>query len=123
MDKANRHQKVIMFPLLLLLITLLILIFGSDLSIDLATSISQLDEGWSIQYGNNTYSNVTLPEFTFGKLKKGDLIIISNTIPAQDVYAPTLMFKSLSSTVDVMVDGKYIYSYGHIFDDKGRLIP
>ena len=123
MSKQNGRKNTIMFPLLLLLITVILTVFGSALFIDPATSVSRLDKGWSVTYGDLTYSDVSLSELTFDNLKKGDLITISNTIPARDIYSPTLMFKSISATVDVMVDGTYIYSFGHLYDDMKKMVP
>ena len=116
-------KKIHMFPLLLATVTMILLVFGSNMFIDPAPSLTQLDDGWSVSYGNNTYSNVTLSDLNLGHLKKGDIIIISNTIPAQQIYAPTIMFKSVMSTVDVAIDGKYTYTFGHIFDDERKLVP
>ena len=123
MNNRTNRKRIAMFPLLLLMVTLLLMAFGSSLLIEPASSITQLDNGWSIRYGDKVYDNVTLSDFDFGNLKKGDLIILSNTIPEQQIYAPTIMFKSSVSTVDVRIDGKYAYTYGHIYDDMDKLVP
>ena len=123
MNNRTDPKRIAMFPLLLLMVTLILMAFGSGLFIELAPSITQIDEGWSIKYGDKVYENVTLSDFDFGNLKKDDLIILSNTIPEQQIYAPTIMFKSSVSTVDVRIDGKYAYTYGHIYDDMDKLVP
>ena len=123
MNSNKDRKRTLMFPLLLVVVTLILLLFGSNLFIEPAPSLSRLDEGWSVSYGGNEYSNVTLSEFNISDMKKGDIIIISNTIPAQTIYAPTIMFKTVLSTVDVAIDNKYTYTFGHIFDDEGKLVP
>ncbi len=121
--KLRRSNKTLMFPILLLLIAVILIAFGSSLFIESESAITQLDDGWSVSYGGNTYTDVTLSEFNFGKLKKDDLIILSNTLPAQDLYAPTIMFKSSVSAIDVTIDTKYSYTYGHVYDDLDKLVP
>ena len=123
MKPINDNKKILMFPLLLVVVTLLLVIFGSGIFVEPAPSLSRLDEGWSVSYGGNEYSNVTLSEINMNHLKKGDIIILSNTIPAQRIYAPTIMFKSVLATVDVAIDGKYTYTFGHIYDDEGKMVP
>ncbi len=123
MNNRTDPKRIAMFPLLLLMVTLILMAFGSGLFIEPAPSITQIDEGWSIKYGDKVYENVTLSDFDFGNLKKDDLIILSHTIPEQQIYAPTIMFKSSVSTVDVRIDGKYAYTYGHIYDDMDKLVP
>ncbi len=123
MNTKSGRKKAIMFPLLIVLITILLIAFGSSLFIDPATSVTQLDSGWSVSYAGNTYSEVTLSKFDFGSLKKGDLITISATLPIKQIYAPTIMFKTSDCTVDVMIDSKYVYSFGHLYDDMKKFVP
>ncbi|MCR5556934.1 MAG: GGDEF domain-containing protein [Butyrivibrio sp.] len=123
MRPKTANKRILMFPFLLAVVTVVMVIFGSNIFVEPAPSLSRLDEGWSVSYGGNEYSNVTLSELNLGRVKKGDIIILSNTIPAQRIYAPTIMFKNVLSTVDVIIDGRYAYTFGHIYDDEGKMVP
>jgi diguanylate cyclase (GGDEF)-like protein len=102
--------------------TIVMLAFGGSwITSSANSSISRIDNGWSIFREGKSVHNVALSEYNIGKCQRGDSISLSQTfyIPAKS----TLMFKTNMQAIDIIVDGKIKYSYGRNELEKGKLIP
>ncbi len=106
----------------MLFMTIVMLAFGGSwITSSANSSISRIDNGWSIFREGKSVHNVALSEYNIGKCQRGDSISLSQTfyIPAKS----TLMFKTNMQAIDIIVDGKIKYSYGRNELEKGKLIP
>ncbi len=123
MNRKRSLKQSLPLPILVIAVTLVLLAFGSDrLTTPNIYYSAQLDEGWSVRYGENQAENVTLSDFYFENLKTGDVITISNTFKDEPMYAPTIMFRSNESTVQARVDDT-TYSYGQEYLEHNKFIP
>ena len=124
MYKKSIHQNVITLIILFIAVTSIMLIFGSDaFSSRSAVSLGSLNEGYTISARNETYSSVPLSSFHIKNIRRGEIIRLYNDLPEDKLISPTIMFITYLSTVDVYVDGKMVYSYGHEYYNKGKIIP
>ncbi len=82
----------------------------------------QLNSGWTISRGEESYLIESLVDSSTGLANKGDNISISTIVPqVENVRIPIcICFRSILSTVDVYLDGKLIYSFGHDYVEKGK---
>ena len=88
------------------------------------TSLSnQLNYGWFVRHGNKVYENATISDIRLDSLKRGDVIIATNTTPVSDVPFPTIMFKSIMTTIDVEIDNQLVYSYGSDYFNNHKHVP
>ncbi len=97
-------------------LTVTFILIDKILSKDYA-SISQsvsLDESWDITVGGATYQNVSLPDFTFGTLSKGDKITMQCTLPPHlDFVEGALRLHIKQTAVKIFINEEQIYEYGH----------
>lgn len=124
MDRRRQilTKRFLILPMLMLFMTIVMLAFGGSwITSSANSSISRIDNGWSIFREGKSVHNVALSEYNIGKCQRGDSISLSQTfyIPAKS----TLMFKTNMQAIDIIVDGKIKYSYGRNELEKGKLIP
>ena len=124
MERTPEKISFPVLPILMILITIVLLIFGSSLfTTPQSEYFTQLYSGWSVYYGDKVYNDVTLADFALESTNAGDIITIKRTIPATTIVSPTIMFKSYLASVLVEMDGKEVYSFGSDISDKGIYIP
>ncbi len=124
MKSRLSSKRWVILPILMTFVAIVLLAFGSNLLITpVSSSFGQLSNGWSIRRGDEVYSNVTLSEFRLENAKKGEVVTIYYTIPPKYIIAPTIMFKSSLSAVEVSIDGEPVYSFGLEYAEKGKFIP
>ncbi len=76
-------------------------------------SVQKLDEGWDIVINDSIYEDVNLSTFRVPDMKKGDTLILKNSLPDQmDSNISCFMFLIYLSAIDIKVDDSLIYSYG-----------
>ena len=81
------------------------------------------DEGWVIYVNGKKSENVDLSTFEFDeRIKAGDTIILSNTLPKDLVEQASMRFLIYLSSVDVFVDNHLVYSYGNIEALRGKFV-
>lgn len=74
----------------------------------------QLNNNWSVTINSTTYENVSLDEFKFKPLQKGDSIILENSFPENlNMTNPALTLHIRQTTIRLFCDNKEFYSYGH----------
>ncbi|MDD6194485.1 MAG: diguanylate cyclase [Lachnospiraceae bacterium] len=82
----------------------------------------ELIDNWDITVNGTTYHNVSLNEFEFRNLKRGDVISLSNTIPERVVGNQTMMFNTYLSSVNVILGDVSIYQYAMKRDEADDII-
>ncbi len=83
----------------------------------------QLDTGWTISRGNNTWELESVNESNIGIVNNGDTLTLTNTLPDVEVLQPTVYFRTVLSDVKVYVEGELIYSFGDEYVALDRMLP
>ena len=82
-----------------------------------------LDDNWNIVINGEQYDNVDLSSFRFDAVNKGDYIIMTRTLPNDWAFDETAMCLHIrQTTVDIFVDDKIIYQYGHERNSIGKTV-
>lgn len=82
-----------------------------------------LDAGWDAVAHGEEYRDVVLSEKLFPMFNKGDELILTRQLPAQnEVPNPVLQLYSVHSAIAVYLDEELIYSYGQDEYAKGNFI-
>lgn len=119
------HKKKILYFVLMMLFTIFMVI--TILTVTSVGSIDshdvELDDGWEVNVGGKTYSNVTLSTFRFDMCNRGDVVTLKHILPRYDtVEHPTLNMYSVHSAVKVSLDEEVIYQYGQRLFSKGKML-
>jgi len=85
-------------------------------------SLYKLNHGWTVTVNGTKYEDVTLSDFKFDVLNKGDEVDMIGTLPDEEVRTPVLIVKSVLSIMDVYVDDELIYTYGRELADENKLL-
>ena len=121
--KASINSFLVL-TILLFFLSLIFIAFGSKILITPNQfPIEELDGGWSLWYRDNYYNDVDISGFDFNKIKKGEIIAISRTMPGTKTIAPTVMFENRLSTITVLIDGEEVTSYGQSYLEEGNFVP
>ena len=86
----------------------------------------QLDSGWTISRGNEYHYIESLVNSYTGLANRGNNIVVSTNLPDLTSYNDVpvgICFRSILSTVDVYVDSALVYSFGHDYVEKGKMVP
>ncbi|MBP3274834.1 MAG: GGDEF domain-containing protein [Butyrivibrio sp.] len=83
----------------------------------------QLDSGWTISRGNNTWELDSVDESNVGIVNNGDTLTLSNTLPDIELLQPTLYFRTVLSDVKVSVDGELVYTFGDEYLTLEHMLP
>ena len=114
-----------------LLSVLAVIVFGASLLVlgnqnfntPYQYELVQLDDGWTVSYGEKTWKLDSIRESNIGIINMGETITLSRTLPVSDLSPATIRFRTILSTVKVFVDGKEIYSYGQHYADTNWMLP
>lgn len=72
-----------------------------------------LDDNWEIEMNDSVYQNVSLENFQFESVKKGDRIIMQRTLPEDwDIVEGALRLHIRQSAVEMYIDDELVYEYG-----------
>lgn len=83
----------------------------------------QLDSGWTISRGNNSWELDSVNESNIGIVNNGDTLTLSNTLPDIDLLQPTLYFRTVLSDVKVYVNDELVYTFGDEYLTLERMLP
>lgn len=72
-----------------------------------------IDKNIIFQRNNSPEKIVNLQEYSFPIVGKGDMITLTTTLPDTVIPDASIILELYHATLDVFVDGKSIYSYGH----------
>ncbi len=73
-----------------------------------------LDDSWDITVGDEMYRNVSLDEFRFDIVSKGDEITMQRTLPEEwGLTEGALRFHIRQSAVSMYIDNEVFYEYGY----------
>ena len=87
-------------------------LFAQDVS--LTSDYISLDDSWDITVHGETYRNVSLTDFTFDAVDKGEEITMQRILPDNlSLTEGTLRFHIRQSAVKMYIDGEQFYEYGY----------
>lgn len=73
-----------------------------------------LDDSWDITMNGSTFQGVSLEEFRFPAVRKGDKIIMERQLPKKwEIIEGAMRLSVRHCAVTVSVDGEVIYEYGY----------
>ena len=88
--------------------------------------IVSMDWGYELSINGSVYENVEpydVYKHLDRLLKYGDVVSLTTTLPdLGDIPFPALLFRSRYSAMEVYVDGKVIYDFGHELVKKRHFI-
>lgn len=81
-----------------------------------------LNDGWQAAINEKTFQGVGLSDFSFAAVRKGDVVVLENTLPEKTIPEPVLRFQSYHSVVTVSLDGEVLYQYGGEQAKRNQLV-
>lgn len=125
MEEISKKQMSLFYVafMFLLLICMIVPVYKLTDPSRISCNVLELDNGWDVRINDKHYEDVTLSEFKFNMCNRGDRVEYKIQLPVGSVIdAPNLEFYSLHSVIDVYLDQKLIYTYGHEIYEAGELI-
>ncbi len=90
------------------------------------TAISQytdLDNLWNITINDELYSNISLKDFRFNTVSKGDIILMQRQLPdSWQSVESALRIRIKQAALEVFIDGQLIYEYGYNRYREGKTV-
>lgn len=65
-----------------------------------------MDTGWDVCINDTEYKDVALSELMFPLVGKGDTVILTGTLPEEEITFPVLEFYSIHAAIRVFVAGR-----------------
>lgn len=82
-----------------------------------------LDDNWEIMINESVYHDISLDEFYFEAVNKGDTIVMQRTLPDyQDVIQGALRLHIRQSAVRIYIDDEMVYEYGYDRIDENKTV-
>lgn len=73
-----------------------------------------LDKHWDIEIDNQVYTDVSLNDFKFLAVEKGDIVIMQRQLPKDwDMVEAALRLHIRHSAVKIYIQGEQVYEYGY----------
>lgn len=73
-----------------------------------------LDDNWDIMINDSIYQNISLNDFSFKTLSKGDKVVMQKKLPADwDIVEGALRLHIKQSAVKLYIDNEIVYEYGY----------
>ncbi len=90
------------------------------------TAISRytdLDNLWNITINDELYSNISLKDFRFNTVSKGDIILMQRQLPdSWQSVESALRIRIKQAALEVFIDGQLIYEYGYNRYREGKTV-
>lgn len=120
MEKGGTRAQFIIIPILFLLVSLCgYLNSGVEIKEE---NYSYLDEGWTVTVNQDVYADTDLSELKFPLTNRGDVIVMTNSLPSEFMEHPVLRIYNTYSDMKVCLDGEEIYRYGQEDYDAGKVV-
>lgn len=123
-NTAARIRRAFLAIFAISILSLGLLLLGSKrFNAPIRFDMVQLDTGWTISRGNNTWELESVNESNIGIVNNGDTLTLTNTLPEVEVLQPTVYFRTVLSDVKVYIEGELIYSFGDEYVAQDRMLP
>ena len=82
--------------------------------------IDNIDYGWNVTYGSSKINNISLVDYKFSGLEKGDTIVVVKHLKQNEknIIYPILVIKTENCLMDIYLDGKRLDGNYSKKDDK-----
>lgn len=111
MEKSKKNILIIAFSILTVLSITFALFFSSKKLTGSNTIL--LNDNWTVTINENTYSDISINDYLFPTLDKGETIKLANTLSNTTILNnPVFKLYSIHSYVEFYFNGELIYSYG-----------
>lgn len=85
--------------------------------------ITDLNNNWTVTINDTIYENISFDSFRFKPIQEGDVITLETSLPDDWSYVQPVFNMNLShSTIDMYIDNKCVYQYGHERYAAGKTI-
>lgn len=119
-EKKKRNYKVTTVKIIWILFALLSVAVWLPKADSLITSNYEqasehvdLNSLWNVTVHGHEYKNVSLSEFTFPTVNKGDQVILQGTLPKELPFRDGVLRMNIKhSAVRIRIDGDVVYEYG-----------
>lgn len=81
-----------------------------------------MNTGWKVSVHDQTYVNADISSLLFPVTSTGDRVVMENVLPAANAENPLLRIYEWYSAIDVELDGKKVYSWGHDLYEAGKSV-
>lgn len=85
-------------------------------------NIHVLDENWNVKINGKNHDDVTLTEFSFSPLRRGDKISLTTTMPEVECEQPYMQLRVWNSTIKVLLDDEELYTFGQGAYENGTVV-
>lgn len=121
----QKKQNNVIHTFLLIFIVCFVVLSNVLSRVELDESnYSKVNEGWHVEINDIVYEDVTLDEFSFQALNKGDVLKMKCELPRRDIVKnPILRIYTIHSDVEVRYNNRIIYEYGKdLREEKNYLV-
>jgi len=123
-NTAATIRRAFLAVLAISILSLGLLLLGSKrFSAPNRFDLIQLDSGWTISRGNNTWELESVNESNVGIVNNGDTLTLTSILPDMDLLQPTLYFRTVLSDVKVYVEDELIYTFGDEYVVLDHMLP
>lgn len=120
MRQPTRHITSI--PVLLISILALVLVYFSTERTVNADDYLYLSDGWTVWENGSVIEHVNLSTAVLSQKSKGDTVVLTLTLPDQQISHPVLRFYSVHSAITVQLNGKVLYTYGQDLLEENKIL-
>lgn len=101
----------------------LYLLGSAGISIANRYDLVQLEEGWTVSRGSDSFRTDALSKTPVGIMNMGDSVTLTSVLPSNTIIPACIEFRSVLSTVEIKLNGVSYYTYGRDIAKKGRMLP
>ncbi len=124
MKATVRIRTALLSVLALSLVILTMLVLGtSKYNSPNQYELVQLDTGWTITRGDNSWYLRSVKQASIGIANRMDVITLKNRMPDSSLSPATISFRTILSSVKVYLEDDLIYTYGDDHVQAGRMLP
>ena len=109
--------------ILLLIISVIAIVFATEIFFEPTYEIYSLNDGWEISVNGVPKDTDSLLNANLGVMNNGDIVILKRTLPKFQLENPCIMMYTIHSLIDVYLDNELIYSFGHDYYENERTVP
>ncbi len=119
----KKKNTMVIFSGIFILFFILLCNLLSVVQLDSANYL-ELTEGWHIEINDKSYDNVSLKDFSFPALDKGDVLVMSCKLPkmGRRILNPILRIYTIHSDIEVKYNNWILYEYGEKLRKENKLL-
>ncbi len=82
----------------------------------------RIEKGWSVEFNGQTKTDVNLDNYKAVNVRIGDVMVLTNVLPDCGLPCASMYIDNYLAEMDILVDGKEIYSSGRKEYEEGKII-